>query len=67
VEGDGFGVQHKVNASARYWKLEFFELLKVTLIVQPLLRVYGTDEGRDFDNYDKARVWVPAEVWFNTK
>jgi hypothetical protein len=37
---------------------------QVTLIVHPLLRVYGTDEGK---NYDKARVWVPAEVWFETK
>jgi hypothetical protein len=37
---------------------------QITLIVHPLLRVYGTDEGRDYDN---ARVWVPAEVWFDTK
>jgi hypothetical protein len=37
---------------------------QVTLIVHPLLQVYGTDEGKD---YDKERVWVPAEVWFNTK
>jgi hypothetical protein len=37
---------------------------QITLIVHPLLRVYGTDEGKD---YDKARVWVPAEVWFETR
>jgi len=37
---------------------------QITLIVNPLLQVYGTDEGRDYDN---ARVWVPAEVWFDTK
>jgi hypothetical protein len=37
---------------------------QITLIIQPLLQVYGTDEGRDYDN---ARVWVPAEVWFDTK
>jgi protein-tyrosine-phosphatase len=37
---------------------------QITLIVHPLLRVYGTDEGRDYDN---ARVWVPAEVWFDTR
>lgn len=37
---------------------------KITLIVHPLLEVYGTDEGKD---YDHVRVWVPAEAWFNTK
>jgi hypothetical protein len=36
----------------------------ITLIVHPLLQVYGTDEGKD---YDSERVWVPAEAWFNTK
>jgi hypothetical protein len=36
----------------------------ITLIVHPLLRVYGTDDGRD---YDRARVWVPAEVWFDAQ
>ena len=37
---------------------------QITLIVHPLLLVYGTDEGKDYDN---VRVWVPAEVWFDTK
>ncbi|KAH8650614.1 hypothetical protein BGZ60DRAFT_421435 [Tricladium varicosporioides] len=37
---------------------------KITLIVHPLLQVYGTDEGRDYDN---ARVWIPTEVWFDTR
>lgn len=30
------------------------------LVVHPLLQVWGTDDG---DNYDKNRVWMPAEVW----
>ncbi|KFY46822.1 hypothetical protein V495_02243 [Pseudogymnoascus sp. VKM F-4514 (FW-929)] len=36
----------------------------ITLIVHPLLQVYGTDEGKDYDN---VRVWVPAEAWFDTR
>jgi hypothetical protein len=36
----------------------------ITLFVHPLLRVYGTDEAKD---YDKGRVWAPAEVWFDTQ
>ena len=36
----------------------------ITLVVHPLLQVYGTDQGRD---YDKVRVWAPAEAWFDTK
>jgi hypothetical protein len=36
----------------------------ITLIVHPLLRVYGTDEAK---NYDRGRVWAPAEVWFDTR
>jgi hypothetical protein len=36
----------------------------ITLIVYPLLRVYGTDEAK---NYDKGRVWAPAEVWVDTR
>jgi hypothetical protein len=37
---------------------------QITLIVHPLLQVYGTDGGRDYDN---MRVWIPAEVWFDTR
>jgi hypothetical protein len=36
----------------------------ITVIVHPLLQVYGTDEAKD---YDKGRVWVPAEVWLDSK
>jgi hypothetical protein len=36
----------------------------ITLIVHPLLQVYGTDEARD---YDEGRVWIPAEVWLDSK
>jgi hypothetical protein len=36
----------------------------IALIVHPLLRVYGTDEAK---NYHKGRVWAPAEVWFDTR
>lgn len=36
----------------------------ITVIVHPLLQVYGTDEAKD---YDEGRVWVPAEVWLDSK
>lgn len=36
----------------------------ITLIVHPLLLVYGNDEGKE---YDKHRVWAPAEVWLDSK
>ncbi len=36
----------------------------ITVIVHPLLQVYGTDEAKD---YDKRRVWAPAEVWLDSK
>jgi hypothetical protein len=32
----------------------------ITVIVHPLLEVYGTCEGED---YEKGRVLIPAEVW----
>ncbi|KAH6672242.1 hypothetical protein B0J14DRAFT_701332 [Halenospora varia] len=36
----------------------------ITVVVHPLLEVYGTDEA---ENYGDARVWVPAEVWLDSK
>ncbi|KAG4435320.1 hypothetical protein IFR05_009209 [Cadophora sp. M221] len=33
----------------------------ISVIVHPLLEVLGTDEAKD---YDQARVWATAEVWF---
>ncbi|KAH8804544.1 hypothetical protein F5884DRAFT_796458, partial [Xylogone sp. PMI_703] len=36
----------------------------ITVIVHPLLLVFGTDEAED---YDKSRVWIPAEVWLDSK
>jgi hypothetical protein len=36
----------------------------ITVIVHPLLQVYGTDEAKD---YDEGRVWAPAVVWLNSK
>lgn len=36
----------------------------ITVIVHPLLEVYGTDEAED---YDKGRVWACAEVWLESK
>lgn len=36
----------------------------VSVIVHPLLVVYGTDEST---NYDQHRVWAPAEVWFDSR
>lgn len=36
----------------------------ISVVVNPLLRVYGTDEAKD---YDKGRVWAAAEVWLDSK
>jgi len=36
----------------------------ITVIVHPLLEVYGTDKAKD---YDKWRVWSPAEVWLDSR
>lgn len=36
----------------------------ITVIVHPLLLVYGTDESRD---YDQHRVWAQAEVWLDSR
>jgi len=36
----------------------------ITVIVHPLLEVYGTDEA---ENYENARVWMAAEVWLDSK
>ncbi|KAH8587067.1 hypothetical protein B0O99DRAFT_527398 [Bisporella sp. PMI_857] len=36
----------------------------VTLIVHPLLQVYGTDEAKD---YDQERVWAKGVVWLSSK
>jgi hypothetical protein len=36
----------------------------VTLIVHPLLEIYGTDEGEDYDN--NPRILMPAEVWLES-
>jgi len=43
------------------------DLLKdktVTVIVHPLLKVYGTDEAKD---YDQGRVWAKGVVWLDSK
>ena len=36
----------------------------IAVIVHPLLQVYGTDEAKD---YGEGRLWVPAEVWLDSK
>lgn len=46
---------------------DYDDLLKnkpITVIVHPLLQVYGTDEAKD---YDEGRVWAPAVVWLNSR
>ena len=35
----------------------------ITVFVHPLLEAYGTDEAKD---YDKGRVWAPAEAWLDS-
>jgi hypothetical protein len=37
---------------------------KVTVIVHPLLKVYGTDEAKD---YEQGRVWAKGVVWLDSK
>lgn len=37
----------------------------VKVIVHPVLKVYGTDEGLDYDS--NIRVWAKAEVWLDSK
>lgn len=37
---------------------------RVTVIVHPLLEVYGTDEAK---NYDQGRVWAKGVVWVDSK
>ncbi|KAF4634010.1 hypothetical protein G7Y89_g4106 [Cudoniella acicularis] len=36
----------------------------ISMFVHPLLKVYGTDDGKD---YDIGRVWAPAEVWLESR
>lgn len=36
----------------------------ITVIVHPLIQVYGTDAA---ENYDSGRVWARAEVWLDSK
>ncbi|OBT82586.1 hypothetical protein VE02_08679 [Pseudogymnoascus sp. 03VT05] len=36
----------------------------ITLIVHPLLRLYGTNDAKD---YDRGSVWAPAEVWLDSR
>jgi hypothetical protein len=36
----------------------------IMLIVHPLLEVFGTNEGKE---YDSSRVWAAAEVWLDSK
>jgi len=36
----------------------------ITVLVHPLVEVYGTDEGED---YNKSRIWVPGEVWLDSR
>ncbi|PMD45821.1 hypothetical protein L207DRAFT_419762 [Hyaloscypha variabilis F] len=46
---------------------EFEDQLKgrpITLIVHPLLQLYGTDDAKD---YDRGSTWAPAEVWLDSR
>jgi hypothetical protein len=37
---------------------------QVTVIVHPLLKVYGTDEAND---YDQERIWAKGVVWLDSR
>jgi len=55
----------KPNPLVGYYKHE--DQLKgkpITLIVHPLILVFGTSEGKD---YDSERIWASGEVWLNSK
>lgn len=43
---------------------EHFRGRMVTVMVHPLLEVYGTGEAED---YDKSRVWAEGIVWFDNR
>jgi hypothetical protein len=48
---------------------EHDDLLKgepIILIVHPLLKFYGTEEGQDYDE-GRMWMWAPAEVWLNSR
>ncbi|CAD6450064.1 554c94d3-3607-4c4c-8197-ebb64585b157 [Sclerotinia trifoliorum] len=36
----------------------------ISIILHPCLKVYGTDDGKD---YHQGRVWAPAEVWLDSR
>ncbi|KAI9643142.1 hypothetical protein NHQ30_008877 [Ciborinia camelliae] len=36
----------------------------ISIMVHPLVKVFGTDDAKD---YDKGRVWAPAEVWLDSR
>lgn len=36
----------------------------ISLIVHPLLELYGTNDAK---NYDQGSVWAPAEVWLDSR
>jgi hypothetical protein len=36
----------------------------ITLMVHPLLQVFGTDDGK---SYDSGRIWASGEVWLDSK
>jgi len=36
----------------------------ITLIVHPLLQLYGTNDAKD---YHQGSVWAPAEVWLDSR
>lgn len=41
-----------------------FKGQRVTLLAHPLLKIYGTDEAKD---YDQERVWAKGIVWIDSK
>jgi hypothetical protein len=36
----------------------------ITMVVHPLLKAYGTDEAKD---YDEGRVWAKGVVWLDSR
>jgi hypothetical protein len=53
------------HSSVKYDQFEDqLEGRPISLIVHPLLQLYGTNDAK---NYDQGSVWAPAEVWLDSR
>jgi hypothetical protein len=53
------------HSSVKYDQFEDqLEGRPISLIVHPLLQLFGTNDAKD---YDRGSVWAPAEVWLDSR